>query len=327
MRRTGLREAERMRIHFSAERPCALRLGGALLGSVGGAEKFAEIGGEGVLAEFLPDDGDLLPLAFRIGEGFFEKPPACADAYRYGCGADVFVRFAPRGAPMRVLAQKRCEGALLTAFAAGRPQLAVETSGGFGLFDLPAADDYAPGEQTIGGERFYSVLCTRGAKRVLCLYDGEPREVFRDAVAGFSCGERLRVSFAFEDIAGHTAERVYRAENGELVEESFSLRAREGFSPAALHERLLPFALFQEILAGGDPAPYLSPSLAEKKELLQEYLGGFCGVYLPKEIFYLVHGRKNAAGLVYRRAENAFDVKFFEAETEGGKIANLLPVE
>ena len=32
-----------MRIHFSAEKPCMLRLGGALLGSVGEAEKFADI--------------------------------------------------------------------------------------------------------------------------------------------------------------------------------------------------------------------------------------------------------------------------------------------
>ena len=51
-----------MRIHFSAEKPCMLRLGGALLGSVGEAEKFADIGQESILAEFLPDDGDLLPL-------------------------------------------------------------------------------------------------------------------------------------------------------------------------------------------------------------------------------------------------------------------------
>ena len=79
-------------------------------------------------------------------------------------------------------------------------------------------------------------------------------------------------------------------------------------------------------MAGGDPAPYLTPALAGRKALLKEYLGDFCGVYLPKEIFYLAHGQINAAGLVYRRAENAFDVRFFEAETDGGKIGNIRPV-
>ena len=316
-----------MRIHFSAEKPCMLRLGGALLGSVGEAEKFADVGEGSVLAEFLPDDGDLLPLAFRIGEGFFAAPPACADVYRYGCGADVFVRFAPRDTSMRVLAQERFGDALMTAFAEGKPQLSLETSGGFRLFDLPAADEYALGEQSIGGETFYSVLCSRGGKQTLCLYSGAPREAFRDAVTGFDCGEKLRVTFAFADIAGHTAERTYRAENGNLAEESYTVRPRDGFAPEALHEKLIPFAFFQEILAGGDPSPYLSPALAERKELLKEYLGGFCGVYLPKEIFYLVHGQRNAAGLVYRRAKNAFEVKFFEAETRSGKITNILPVE
>ena len=315
-----------MRIHFSAEKPCMLRLGGALLGAVGEAEKFADIGQESILAEFLPDDGDLLPLAFRIGEGFFAAPPACADVYRYDCGADVFVRFAPRDTSMRVLVQKRFGDALMTVFSEGKPQLSLEANGGFGLFDLPAADDYAPGEQMIGGERFYSVLCTRGEKQTLCLYNGEPREVFRDAVTGFSCGEKLRVAFAFADIAGHTAERVFRAENGTLAEESYTVHAREGFCPETLHEKLIPFAFFQEILAGGDPAPYLTPALAGRKALLKEYLGDFCGVYLPKEIFYLAHGQINAAGLVYRRAENAYDVRFFEAETDGGKIGNIRPV-
>lgn len=316
-----------MRIHFSAEKPCMLRLGGALLGAVGEAEKFADIGQESVLAEFLPDDGDLLPLAFRIGEKFFAAPPACADVYRYDCGADVSVRFAPRDTSMRVLAQERFGDALMTAFAEGKPQLSLEVRGGFGLFDLPAADGYALGEQSIGGERFFSALCTRGGKQTLCLYNGEPREVFRDAVTDFACGEKLRATFAFADIAGHTAERTYRAENGALLEESCAVRPRDGFSPEALHEKLIPFAFFQEILAGGDPAPYLSPTLAGRKALLKEYLGDFCGVYLPKEIFYLAHGQKNAAGLVYRRANNAFDVRFFEARTESGKIGNILPVE
>ena len=34
-----------------------------------------------------------------------------------------------------------------------------------------------------------------------------------------------------------------------------------------------------------------------------------------------------AAGLVYPRAENAFDVRFFRVESEGGRVTNVLPVE
>ena len=40
-----------------------------------------------------------------------------------------------------------------------------------------------------------------------------------------------------------------------------------------------------------------------------------------------LYKKKNAAGLIYRRAENAFDVKFFGAEMRDGKITNIAPVE
>ena len=56
-------------------------------------------------------------------------------------------------------------------------------------------------------------------------------------------------------------------------------------------------------------------------------LGDFCAAAIPKEIFYRVHGNVNAVGLVYRRAENSFDMKFFRAETQDGRIVNVLPVE
>ena len=89
---------------------------------------------------------------------------------------------------------------------------------------------------------------------------------------------------------------------------------------------MLPFAFFQELLAGGDPAPYLSPALAEKKEMLKEYLGGFCRVSLPRDIFYLTYGKRNAAALSYRLSENRYEAKFFEAVCEGGKVTNVRPV-
>ena len=47
----------------------------------------------------------------------------------------------------------------------------------------------------------------------------------------------------------------------------------------------------------------------------------------PKEIFYRVCGEVNAAGLVYRRTDNVFDMRFFLADTEGNKVVNVRPVK
>ena len=55
-------------------------------------------------------------------------------------------------------------------------------------------------------------------------------------------------------------------------------------------------------------------------------IGGFCRVSLPRDIFYLTYGKRNAAALSYRLSENRYEAKFFEAVCEGGKVTNVRPV-
>lgn len=315
-----------MRIYFSAEKPCALRLGGAAAGFCGEAAKFADVGEEGVQAEFLPMDGDLMPLTFFIGKELFEAPPACCEVHRYCCGAEVFARFSARETPLAVLAQARAGSVLLTAFTCGVPSLVLENGKDMQTFALPRADRYEAGEERIGRELFARLTCERGREKLLLLFNQELEEVFRGRADEYTCGEKLRVNRRLGDIAGHEEECVYRAQGGALVQEQRQVRARERFDPAKLDERILPFAFFQEILAGGEVKRYLAPELAERAGMLRSYLGDFCAVSLPRDIFYLTYGKINAAALSYRRAENAYDVKFFAAACEGGKVRNISPV-
>ena len=315
-----------MRVYFSAEERCMLRLGGAAAGFCGRAAKFADIGEEGVQAEFLPADGNLLPLSFFICDGFFREPPACCTVCLYGCGADVLARFSPREKPLTAPVQARADGVLFTVFGGAMPSLVLENGHGMEIVPLPPAERYEAGRAEIGGESFARLECLHKGERTLLLFNARLEEAFRGQADGAEYGRRLTVTRRLHDIAGHTEERVFRAENGALVQEERRLRAEEGFDPAKLDERVLPFAFFQELLAGGDPAPYLSPALAEKKEMLKEYLGGFCRVSLPRDIFYLTYGKRNAAALSYRLSENRYEAKFFEAVCEGGKVTNVRPV-
>lgn len=59
---------------------------------------------------------------------------------------------------------------------------------------------------------------------------------------------------------------------------------------------------------------------------MKDYLGDFCAVTVPREIFYLTHGQINAAGLAYRKAENLYEIKFFTADVADGKATNVRPV-
>ena len=119
-----------MRVHFSSALPCALRLGGAPAGMCGEAEKFADLpDGEEILVEFLPADGNYFPLSFIWNGEFLAHPPAGVECCLYDCGADVRAfRFTPRSLSLRVLAQTRAAGMLLTAFDCGGPRLCAEGS-------------------------------------------------------------------------------------------------------------------------------------------------------------------------------------------------------
>ena len=317
-----------MRIHFGSAAPCVLRLGGVSAGYCGETEKFADVAQERLLAEFLPADGDLLPLSFILEEKFFERPPRCCDVYRYGCGADVYAaRFAPREGGLRVLAQGRAGELLVTVLAAGgQAQAAIEGGGRSTLAPLPPAERYEIASCTVNGQEFAAVHCKQKRGMRLLLFNARCECAFDAPVTDYEAGGALTVRHALADTAGHTVTYTLRAEDGTLSETGRKVRARAGFDPNALPARVLPFALFEEIAAGGDPTPYLSPALAPRAHLLKEYLGNFCAVQVPKEIFYLTHGQINAAGLVYPEAENLFEIRFFAADVADGRVTNVSPV-
>lgn len=317
-----------MRVHFSSSMPCALKLGGALVGFCGEAEKFADLPeGERVPVEFIPADGNFMPITFIIDENFFKPPPHCCDVVRYGCGADICAaRFSPRDAGLRVLNQSREGDVLATVFDSGGVRLSLESKNNFAAQDLPRAANYEIATEQIGGEQFLRVSCKIGNTTELFLFNKALECAFRDRVSDFSCGEKLTVRLDFADVAGHSATRILRAEGGALIPETTQVRASNAVDPALLDERILPFAFFQEIAVGGNFTAYLSEELAQKQDRIKEYLGDFVGVYLPKEIFYLTYGKQNAAGLLYRRGDNVWDAKFFSVQSENGKITNILPI-
>ena len=317
-----------MRIHFRSALPCALRLGGAVAGYCGEAEKFADVE-EGVplLAEFLPADGNFLPLSFILDPAFFASPPACCDVYLYDGGADVVAaRFAARTPSLRPLAQGRAGDLLATVFEAGSTQAAIERGGSLELYELPRAERYEISPERVGNTPFLCVRAKGEERDLLCLFAEDLTCALRAEVSDALFGEVLQTELRLSDLARHTVRRTFAAAGNALEEKERTVQEAAAFDPTQLHEKLFPFAFFQQLAAGGDPAPYLAPELLPQAQKLKEYLGPFCDVVLPKEIFYLRHGERNAAGLVYRKAENRFEVKFFEAVCRDKRIVNIRPV-
>ena len=74
-------------------------------------------------------------------------------------------------------------------------------------------------------------------------------------------------------------------------------------------------AFFETLLIGADPAPFLTPALAAKKELLRQFLGRYRAAVLTE--------KTDVVGLVYARKARIFDVRRFRVTLEDGKIANI----
>ena len=74
-------------------------------------------------------------------------------------------------------------------------------------------------------------------------------------------------------------------------------------------------AFFETLLIGADPAPFLTPALAAKKELLRQFLGRYRAAVLTE--------KTDVVGLVYARKARIFDVRRFRVTLKDGKIANI----
>ena len=316
-----------MRVYFTSSVPCALKLNGIFLGVCDDREKFTDITPEEeIFAEFVPADGGLLSANCILNKSFFQSPPDFCDLYLYDCGAHIHIReFSEKPGNLNVIDQKRINGVLVTPFHNGGIHLSLESEKDFFTEQLPPQARYAEiSSLTLNGRNLISLVIPEEADSILLIYD-KTRPLFKNRVSKFEIKDTLCADFAFRDTAGHIAHSEWK-----LGEEGFTLDSytvQETNQVNHEDERLIPYLFFEALLVHGDFIRYLSPELAERKDELHDYLGKFTGVCIPPSVFYLAHGNINAVGLICPKSENIFEIRFFSATIENGKITNILPVE
>ncbi len=290
-----------MRVYFLSERPAVLTVNGLFLGSVDGFERTAELDPkDGCFLECKPVGG-FLPVRFRFDESFLFDPPPQVELYFIRGGVAIFCKhFLREDGVMHVLLQKQLAGTRFTLFVQGRVQLSVENETGFHLVDLPDALERADifeagGCFTVEGEDTFCILSRSGE----VLEEAHGKVVER--------GKTVVAETPLADSLGHIA--VCSWEEGKRT--SLSLRARREPTDATF-----ALALFESVLAGGDPAPFLADALLEKADALKEFLGPF--------LFVLPCEDPAEVGLGYQRRARVFDVRYFRVQVEGGKVANII---
>ena len=308
-----------MRVYFLSYLPAALKLNGLYLGTVDGFERHVELDpADRVLAELLPAN-NLQPLNFFLDENFFKNPPPFADVYLLEGDALIYIReYGAKDVKLSVIYQTRFCGNLITIFSQGGVYLSSEGVE-YSLSPLPLSFlNLRVEEKKLAGR---DVLAVYGGNELLIISDSGKR-IFLNPAESAEFGDVLTVVAPFETCTFAKAECTYAFDG-----ESLTLISSRTIETRTPEKSILHFAFFESVLTRGDFAKYLSDDLKPKAENLKSYLGNFVSVTVPTEKFYLTHGNIAAAGLVYPKAENLYEVKYFAVSLNGDKIDNIFPVE
>lgn len=291
-----------MRVYFLAETPCMLFINGLPLGSVDGFERSAEINpDDGVFCEY--KSAEYLPVGFRLDQQFLLSPPPQIKLYYVHDGVAVYACDLLRtDQSLKVLLQERFGATRLTLLRQGKIQLDFSDGFHVKLLDLPPSLEHAKAymvgrEYLIEADNAFALVSHEG--ELLTVSEGHVLE--KDPL--------LKAEIPFHDSCGHTAVCVWEA--GKLKE--CKLRAK---TPPT--EQTLALALFEGVLIGADVTELLCDELKEKAPDLRDFLGRYLSVVPTQD--------QAVAGLVYRRKERIYDVRYFRIETSDGKITNLKEV-
>ena len=307
-----------MRVYFLSYINAALKLNGIYLGMVDGFERHIELDpNDKVFAELLPAN-NLQPLNFFLDESFFRQPPPFVDLYLLDGDALVYIRdYGVKNTRLNIVFQTRFCGNLITIFSQGGVYASIEGAE-YSLTPLPLdfINITAEGQKLSGRD----ALALYSGDELLIISD-TGKIIFLNRVESAEFGDTLKVRVAFETCAEVKAECAYSYDG-----EKLNLISSRTFETRPPEKNILHFAFFESVLTRCDCAKYLSDELKPRAGELKSYLGNFVSVTVPPEKFYILHGNIPAAGLVYPKSKNLFEVKYFTVTLVDDKIDNIYEV-
>lgn len=298
-----------MKIYFLSSRPCILTVNDAYFGLVDGFERFAELSlKDRLFLRFTPEGA--LPIGFFLTENIRFSPPEGVRVYLLPDGIAIYAcDFPPADFALRVLAQKREGDLTATVFRQGALQLSLESSSG--LFLAPLSKRFEP--CTLDFHEGLLFIEGRGA---LAIYTAKGACVFDESVVSYRVenGE-LSLTVPLSEALGRFAECTYSLSESGVTRTAFTLRARTDGDEAKTRDELLPYAFFESVLIGANYAETLSDELADKAEQIGAFLGDFKAVTLT--------AKPDVCGLVYEKGERLYEVVYYTAKVENGKITDI----
>ncbi len=279
--------------------PCAVKLNGEYIGKA--TDNYSVFESDGGLMELLPLSSSYLPVNCILDDGISSPNMRFFDL---GGGILIIPVFARQQfSDFRILAKKIFDAqpskTAVTCYTENGARITIENSFGFTVENLPFLPENITFELIKTKRKDYIFISLSSSRSEVLAFSllPEPKLELRRKADSFAVnGNSLKLVENKNDVLNHTVTSIWNF-GDEVKATSFAVEAKK--NPYALPEELFKIAFFEEILIGGNPEIFLSPSLKPKSNFLKDFLGNFEKVlppphFKPAELVLLLYKDKAA---------------------------------
>ena len=306
--------------YFSAENTCAVKVNGNFVGILNQSVQPFHIPTQSLI-EILSLNAKTDSYNFILNDAFLTTPPKFAVITDLKGGYLIKILNFTVERHFKIYAQQKFGDIQITVFCDNCPKISVE---GRNIFNIQTVDFFFTDAKIdclfLNGKRFFAIAF-RGEKTFLRIIREDGKTVFEKTVNAFDIKSGLVTEEYMVDIAGHTVKTIWGVSNEEIVENKRQIISRKNFSIHAVPEKILPYAFLEELLVGGDIAPFISDNLIGKEKSIKNFFGNFVGIMPPPSF-----RDYSEIGLIYKKGENTFNVEYSTFTLVNRKIENFVIV-
>jgi len=313
-----------MYFYFSSGYPAVIKINGIYYGQITDTVKQIDLTyQEPPFIEVCSLSPTEKSVFFILDDGFLSSPPPSVTITDLKGG--YLIKFTPSYFQdgFKVISQERFNDSLVTVFCENGFKISIETNGDFYAETLKFEFSDLSVERVELFNTPFVFVRFKGKTNLLSVYkiNGNIYKVFSREVADYSADGRLTTTENLLDMAKHKRVIEWNFNGESFVVSNCKISKNPDFNPFSINEKLIPFTFIEELGVGGDIFEYLNDNVRENADKLKGYFGDFVGV-MPPPTFRA----PDQVGLVYKRTENLFFVRYFTFELVDKKISNVKEV-
>lgn len=306
-----------MYYYFSSNCKCAIKINGKYLCEIYSDIKLISNATQNSFIELCPLNTLGQSINFILDKDFLTSPPIPLSVTDIGGGYLIKYNKVDLDASFYLVCQQKFSNALITVFNENGKKLSIETP--FGVYAEKVDFTFDSAEIFPFFDNYnYFVILFKGEKTLVSVYNTE-KEIKK--VLSFTCCEFNKEDMTFitgyKDMAKHTLKEKLSFDN-EIKRERVSLFYKKELTIYNLNEKVIPYAMLEELLLNGNVSPFLTGNILENKDKLNGFFGDYIGI-MPPPFFR----DENEVGLIYRIKENLFKVEYFTFTLTNKKISNV----